>query len=168
MRGKKQVLSIILAGAGLIGFVVALFFVFFAGPGLDDNYFINSDRRIVSTMNIPSSKLMFGAKTLHKVYEVDNDKITSYKLYYVFDDAGQASENFDGLKAKALEDLNKKEVTRNGKYIIVTMDKSMYEKSTPDEIRKIVRELETNQRNEQPSQQVSPAPTEGSNSEKTE
>lgn len=157
MRGKKHLISIVLAGAGIIGFIVALCFVFFGQPSLDDNYFIESDRRIVSRMDNPSSSLMFGAKTLYKVYEVENDKITSYKLYYAFENAGVAGEKFEEVKAKSLEDYNKKEVTRNGKYVIVTMKESMYKDSTPEEIRKIVRSQESNIRHEPEQPQAEPA-----------
>ncbi|MBO7561153.1 hypothetical protein J6T21_03970 [Candidatus Saccharibacteria bacterium] len=143
MRGKKHLISIILAGAGIIGFIVALGFVFFGQPGLSDAYFVESDRRIVSKMDNPSSKLMFGAKTLYKVYEVKDDKITSYKLYYAFENAGVAGEKFEEVKAKSLEDYNKKEVTRDGKYIIVTMKENMYKDSTPEEVRKLVRSQES-------------------------
>ena len=100
---------------------------------------------------------MFGAKTLYKVYEVENDKITSYKLYYAFENAGVASEKFEEVKAKSLEDYNKKEVTRNGKYVIVTMKESMYKDSTPEEIRKIVRSQESNIRREPEQPQLEPA-----------
>ena len=145
MRGnKKQIISIILAGAGLIGFVVALCFIFFGPRGIDDNYFINSDRRVVLSIDNPSSKLMYGCKKLHKVYEVDDETITSLKLYYVYEDSGAASSKFEEAKNKSLEDMNIKEVTRDGKYMIITMDKSVYEKNTATEMREVVQRHQLN------------------------
>ena len=80
MRGKKYIISIVLAAAGLIGFVVALCFVFFAPHELNDSYFVENDSRIVSSMDNPGKNLMYGAKKVHKVYEIAGDKIKTYKL----------------------------------------------------------------------------------------
>ncbi len=146
MRGnKKQIISIILAGAGLIGFVVAICFIFFGPRAIDDNYFINSDRRIVASLDNPSSRLMYGAKKLHKVYEVEDDKITSYKLYYVYENSGAASSKLQEAKDKSLEDSNIEKVEQNGKYIVVTMAKNMYEKANPDEMRANAERFNANQ-----------------------
>ena len=145
MRGKKHIITIIVAGIGLVGFIVALCFVFCGPRELNDNYFINSDRRIVSSMENPSTKLMFGAKTMHRVYEVDGNKVTSYKVYYAFENAGAASEKFDEVRNKSLEDMHVEDVVRDGKYVIVIMDKMTYEKGNPAEIREVLERINPEQ-----------------------
>ena len=110
-------------------------------------------------MENPSSRLMYGAKRLHKVYEVNDNKITSYKIYYTYENSGAASEKFVEAKEKALEDYNVKEVTQNGKYIIVEMKSKTYEGIDPDEIRTMVQKLEQGLHYE-PNQEEKTEPTE--------
>lgn len=142
MRGKKYVISIIVAAAALIGFIVAICFVFFAPRELNDYYFVDSDSRIVSSMDSPSSTLYYGAKKVHRVYEVSGKKVNSYKLYYVYEDAGAASAKFDEVRRKSLESLDIEKAEQEGKYIIVTMKEKMYKDVDADSIRKMIRRLE--------------------------
>ena len=139
MRGKKQILTIVLPVVGLIAIVAVLCVILLKPQGLNDTYFINSDRRIVASIDNPSEKLLFGAKKIHKVYEVDDDTVKSYKLYYVFSDAKEADDKFVEVKHKSLEDILVKEVSQEGKYIIVTMDKMTYEGKSPATIKKQLR-----------------------------
>lgn len=143
MRGKKYIISVIVAAAGLIGFIVAICFVFLAPHELNDYYFVDSDSRIVSSIDNPSSKLMYGAKKVHKVYETNGNKIKSYKLYYAYEDAGAASAKLEEVKNKSVEDSNIERVDQDGKYIIVTMKEKTYKDSNSSEIRALVRRLET-------------------------
>ena len=143
MRGKKYIISIVLAAAGLVGFVVALCFVFFGPHELNDYYFTESDSRIVSSMDNPSEKLMHGALKAHRVYEVAGDKIKSYKVYYVYDNAGAASAKLEEFKRESLEEPSVESVSQEGKYIIVTMKESTYKDSKPSEIRALMRRLES-------------------------
>ena len=142
MWEKKFIAVVIATGLGTVVLFVLIYFVFFGSSTINDNYFINSDSRIVSTSAIPSKKLAYGATKIHKVYEVNGEEVKSYKLYYEFENSREASQKIEEVKRKVLEDTAMVSAEQNGKYIIITMSDAFYKGNTASGIRRVVEESE--------------------------
>ncbi|MBR3386574.1 hypothetical protein IKG68_03350 [Candidatus Saccharibacteria bacterium] len=105
---------------------------------IDDSYFVSDDTKYV--VNLSSENVSDDGSTVkavHVVYYRDGDKITGAKSFYEFLTSDAAKAAYDEILAnKTTDDANA--YSLNGKYVIVTAPKSVYENLTIEDVKKQV------------------------------
>lgn len=144
-ENSKNKLMAIIAGAVLVVAAVVIAIVMInknQSEVLDDNFFKTSDSKIVLS-NISNSTDPSVAKKVHQVYTIDGDKITSLKVYSEFE-SEQAAKDADSKPEveEAMKSGNYKDHKVQGKFIIITMNDSMYESLTVEQLKMTAEILE--------------------------
>lgn len=144
-ENSKNKLMAIIAGAVLVVAAIVIAIVMInknQGEVLDDNFFKTSDSKIVLS-NTSNSTDPSVAKKVHQVYTIDGDKITGLKVYSEFE-TEQAAKDADAKPEveEAMKSGNYKDHKVQGKFIIITMNDSMYESLTVEQLKMTAEILE--------------------------
>ncbi|MBR2658851.1 hypothetical protein IKD57_03100 [Candidatus Saccharibacteria bacterium] len=143
-KNKNKLIAIIAGAVLVIAAVVIAIVVINKNKGevLDDNFFKTSDSKIVIS-NASNSTDPAVAKKVHQVYTIDGDKITGLKVYSEFE-SEQAAKDADSKPEieEAMKSGNYKDHKVQGKFIIVTMNDSMYQGLTVDQLKMTAEALE--------------------------
>lgn len=113
------------------------------GEVLNDDFFKTTNDKIVISNSGDNSSDPTVAKKVHQVYFVNGDKITGLKVYSEFE-SEQAAKDADAKPevAEAMKSGMYKDHKVQGKYIIVTMNDSMYQETTVEQLRTTAELLE--------------------------
>ena len=136
---KNLIIGICTAAVAIIAIVIAIIFIVKgSGPTLNDDYFKSDDTKYVMSVDVDPSDLDEDEKEYppikaHSVYTYSGDEITSSKTYIEYSDASTAEKAFKVLKDSGDEEAKNAEL--NGKYIIITNDKSKYEDLKASEVK---------------------------------
>ena len=128
-KGKnKKMIGIVVAAVVVIAGIVAAILLFGRGRNVDDDFFKSDDTKYVLTAETAGE----GEERTHSVlYYNSEDQITKWETYYEYTDEDAAKRAYDHMKErKASEEDNKEKISLSGKYIIVELDKSVYENTS--------------------------------------
>lgn len=144
-EAKNNKLIAIIAGAALVIVAAVVGIIMInknKGEVLNDDFFKSSDTKIVIS-NASNSTDPAVAKKVHQVYTIDGDKITGLKVYSEFE-SEQAAKDADAKPeiAEAMKTGNYKDHKVQGKYIIVTMNDSIYASLTVEQLKATAAALE--------------------------
>jgi len=144
-EAKNNKLIAIIAGAALVIVAAVVGIIMInknKGEVLNDDFFKSSDTKIVIS-NASNSTDPAVAKKVHQVYTIDGDKITGLKVYSEFE-SEQAAKDADAKPeiAEAMKTGNYKDHKVQGKYIIVTMNDSVYGSLTVEQLKATAAALE--------------------------
>ena len=105
---------------------------------IDDSYFVSDDTKYVANFSSENvSDDGSNVKAVHVIYYRDGDKITGAESFYEFLNSKAAKAAYDEILAnKTTDDANT--YSLNGKYVIVTVPKSVYENLTIEDVKKQV------------------------------
>lgn len=101
-------------------------------PG--DDYFVTDDTKIVINDTSISENSIFGSTSYHQVYKYSGDTITDLTTYYVYESEDDAKEALETI-FKGVFGFENARV--EGKNVIVVADKSDYEYTSTDTVRRI-------------------------------
>ena len=178
-KNNNKLIAII-AGAvlAIAAVVIAIIIINNKGETLDDNFFKTSDSKIVIS-NTSNSSDPTVAKKVHQVYTIDGDKITGLKVYSEFE-SEQAAKEADSKPEveEAMKTGNYKDHKVQGKFIIITLNDSMYESLTVEQLKMTAEALEktiqngtderTNKQTEQSADDQTEETATGTSTEATE
>ena len=135
-KNKNKLIAIIVGAVLAIAIVVvAVVLINNRGETLDDNFFKTDNSKIVISNSGDGSDPSV-AKKVHQVYFVDGDKITGLKIYSEFE-SEQAAKDADARPeiAEAMKSGNYKDHKVQGKFIIITLNDTMYKDVTVEQLR---------------------------------
>ena len=144
-EAKNNKLISIIAGVALVIVAAVVGIIMInknKGEVLNDDFFKTTDSKIVIS-NASNSTDPAVAKKVHQVYTIDGDKITGLKVYSEFE-SEQAAKEADSKPeiAEAMKSGTYKDHKVQGKYIIVTMNDSLYASLTVDQLKATAAALE--------------------------
>lgn len=111
-----------------------------SNSGLNDSYFKSDGSKYVLTINqdemttSEGEEANYTPKKTHIVYEYKDDTITGVKVYYEYADNETATKALDYIKENQGTE-SYKELTTNGKYVVITMNESDYEGVTASDVK---------------------------------
>lgn len=108
----------------------------FGGQALNDNFFVSDNSKYVLTMSadeIDVEDQTYKPVKTHLVYFYSGDEITGLKYYYEYDSADTANKAYNEI-AGELKTIYK-DVTVDGKYLIMTSNETDYEGLTADDVK---------------------------------
>ena len=128
---KKTFLPICL---GLVVIAVIIVAVVLLKPQkIDDNYFVSDENKDVITLEVSEAdSATTNLIRTHIVYTYADDKITSLKTYYEYENGDLANQAFENTKTI---NQNAESVDLNDKFIVVTAKSDQYESLTPSDIK---------------------------------
>ena len=115
----------------IIAIVVAVIFAT-RGPQINDAYFVSDGSKYVLNVDNNSDDENAPIKT-HIVYTYSGDKITGMFTYGEFKDEATAKNAFENYES--VEDDSIKNVSLNGKYIVIESAEDEYKDLTPAEVK---------------------------------
>ena len=125
--------------------IVVIAIVMLSNKKLDDSFFVSDGTKYVLTMEADD---LLGLDTdqyvpekTHLVYFYSGEKVTDAKVYYAYENEKFAKEAADYIK-KQNEDESIREITINGKYVVISPDKSVYEGMTTEDAKQQVELME--------------------------
>ncbi len=147
-NNKKLIIGICSAFAVVV--IVAIIIVLLltkgngiGGQALGDNYFVSDNSKYVFTMNadeIDVEDQTYKPVKTHLVYTYSGNDITGLKYYYEFDNADTASKAYNET-ADELKTIYK-DVTLDGKYIVMTSNETDYEGLTAEDVKQQIEFME--------------------------
>ena len=145
-KNNKNLIYGICAAAVVVVIAVVVAIIVMGNKPLDESFFVSDDTKSVLTMD-PSSLSQdtdddeYVPETMRLVYFFSGEKVSDLKMYY-----GYKSEEAAKKAADYLKSINQgqeiKDVSVNGKYVIVTADKSAYEDVTAEDAKQQVEMME--------------------------
>ncbi len=128
---KKTFLPICL---GLVVIAVIIVAVVLLKPQkIDDNFFVSDENKDVITLEVSEAdSATTNLIRTHIVYTYADDKITSLKTYYEYENGDLANQAFENTKTI---NQNAESVDLNDKFIVVTAKSDQYESLTPSDIK---------------------------------
>ena len=131
---KLQIAGICAIATIIIVFIVAI--AVMKQSGIEETYFVSDGTKYVIPVNVDeirfSNELAKPAK-IYAVYYYQDNKITSMKDYYFFEQESDAKAAYDYFSKD--KSSNYKTLGLNGHYLIATANESEYANKTPEEIR---------------------------------
>ena len=123
----------------VVAVVVIIIAVIAGNSGINDSYFKSDGSKYVFSFEqeetaLSGDEAQYAPKKAHIVYEYKDDTITGVKVYYEYDNDDAAKEALEYAKENQSES-SYKEITTNGKYIVITMDESEYEGVSASDIK---------------------------------
>lgn len=125
--------------------IVVIAIVMLSNKKLDDSFFVSDGTKYVLTMEADD---VLGLETdeyvpekTHLVYFYSGDKVTDAKVYYVYEDEKIAKEAAEYIKQQN-EAEGIREITVNGKYVVISPDKSVYDGMTTEDAKQQVELME--------------------------
>ena len=144
-EGKKNnkglIIGIIAAVAVVVGVVVAIILCTNKAEQLGDNYFKDSDNRVVYSASVVGGENGYGAIKTHQVYDVDKDTVKGYTLYYEFSNEDSAKKANERIQNDIKYDKSIIEAKLDGKYIGIKYNETAYSDTTASELRTWVNNL---------------------------
>ena len=143
-KNKKNLIIAICAIAvvAIVAIVVAI--IILSNKRIDDSFFVSDDTKIVLQMD---SENLLGLNSeiivpddAYIIYFYSGNNVTDTKAYYKYEDEKTAKEAAEIFKNQ--EDNNYGNISVNGTYVILTMNKSTYEGMTTEDARQRVELME--------------------------
>lgn len=128
---KKLLLPICCAIVAIVAIIAVVFLL--RPQSIDDGYFVSDENKDVITLEV--SKADAATTNLirtHIVYTYADNKITSLKTYYEYENNELANRAFENTKSI---NQNAESVDLNDKYIVVTAKSDQYESLAPSDIK---------------------------------
>ena len=140
---KRKLITIICAVAAAI--VIAIITaVVLLNNQLNDNFFVSDGSKYVFSMDQDEILGLdfeeYEPEKVHLAYFYSDGKVTDVKLYYAYENGDMARKAAEYIKG--LNDINVKEVTVSGKYVVVTAKETLYEDMTDEDARQQVEIME--------------------------
>ena len=138
---KNLIIGICASIIALIVIIVIAVFVIRGGTGtLNDAFFTSDDTKYVLTLG--QDEIIVEDEEnpplkYHAVYYYTDDKITGLTQYYEYENNSDAQAAYDYFQKNLLDDESAeiKEITVNGKYVVMVADSSAYENMTATDIK---------------------------------
>ena len=142
---KKLITTICAIVAGVVVAVVVALVLLLNNNRLSDDFFTTSEgSKYVFSMN--QDRVLglviddYPPEKVHLVYFCKDDKVVDTKIYYVQKNDEEAKKAADIIRE--LEDPNIKEVDVNGKYVVVTTNRTLYDNMTAEDAKKQIEAME--------------------------
>lgn len=141
-NNKNLIIGICAAIVVVIVVVVAVILATRGGSAqLNDSYFVSDDTKYVLTLETDDVDEEYAPAKTHMVYFYSGDDVTDMKAYYEFADEAAAKAAFDYYK-EAMEGEEYKDISLNGKYIVITSNESAYEDLTANDVKQQIEFME--------------------------
>ncbi len=134
-RNNKPIFTVCAVVVAVVLLVVVAVLLL-SNKRIDDNFFASDGSKYVYTMDYGEDMLgldlgEYTPKTIHMIYFYSANKVTDLKYYYVYEDEAIAKEAAEYIRKS--NEGNFKDITLNGKYVIITAEKSSYEEMTAED-----------------------------------
>lgn len=150
-KAKKDntpmIIGICVGVVAVIAIIVGIVFAVRGGSNaLGDNYFVSDGSKYVLTIESDQDALDSDdgepapVKT-HMVYTYSGDEVTGLKMYYEYADSATASKAYGSMEDTEEDGIES--IAIDGKYIIITGDKSSYEGLTASDVKEQIEFMET-------------------------
>ena len=143
---KKNI--IIWTCAALAAVIVIIVAIIFAtrNTGINDSYFVSDGTKYVLTLesnDISMEDEQYDPIKAHLVYLYSGDNITDLKAYYEYADNSAAKAAYDYFKEHIdEEDDNYKDISVNGKYVVLAAADSQYKELTTNDVKEQIEFME--------------------------
>lgn len=143
-KNNKNLIYGVCAAVVVVVIAVVVAIVIMGNKPLDESFFVSDDTKSVLTMD-PSSLSQdtdeYVPEKMRLVYFYSGEKVSDLKMYYGYESEEIAKKAADYLKS-VNQDEGIKDVSVNGKYVVVTADKSTYEDMTAEDAKQYVEMME--------------------------
>lgn len=136
---KNLLLGICATVAIILVVVIAVVLATHSTETINDAYFVSDDTKYVLTLPSDIAEEAdedYAPVKTHMVYKYSGDDITDVKMYYEYEDSARAKAAYDAASKEEEASEIFKNASLNGKYIIITTDKSEYENLKASDIKK--------------------------------
>lgn len=136
-NNNKNIIIGICSAIVIIAVIAVAIFFATRGPQLNDSYFVSDNTKYVVTTEgdiIDPDKNIASTK-IHYVYKYSGDKITDVTMYIEFANESDAKTALEAAKSEIQEIA--KDVSTNGKYIVIEIADNQYSGMTLTEVKSI-------------------------------
>lgn len=114
--------------------IIVIVVTIFTSPKINyETYFVTDNNKDVITVEVSEEDAVrTNLIRSHIVYTYENDKITSLKTYYEYDNNESAKKSIDGIRNA---NQNAESIIIDDKYIVVSANKDQYENLAPKDIK---------------------------------
>jgi hypothetical protein len=139
---KSLIIACIALAAVIIITIVTLLIL--PNKNIDDSFFVSDGSKYVLTIDSEDVLSLdfkeYTPEKTHLVYFYSGDNITDLKVYCDFKTEENAKKAAEIMKTETDESI--KDVSINGKYVVITMDKSQYEDMSADDAKQQIELME--------------------------
>ncbi len=146
-KNNNLIIGICAAAVLIIVIIVAIVLATRGGNGfggLNDSYFVSDGTKYVLTLDaeeIATESEEYSPIKTHMVYFYSGDEITDMKIYYEFANEETAKSALNYYK-ESLGSGEYKDISTNGKYVVITANESDYEGITASDVQQQIEFME--------------------------